>query len=79
VSRTETSFDESVYSEPPGLGSLSRFASGRRSESWRVGVWNWNQPPFSLGYFVFVSYEFGCWQPRVGPISACVHWARSFE
>jgi hypothetical protein len=37
VSRTETSFEESVYSEPPGLGSLSRFASGRRSESWRVG------------------------------------------
>ncbi|WJX11509.1 hypothetical protein P8452_02117 [Trifolium repens] len=38
VSRTETSFEESVYSEPPGLGSLSRFASGRRSESWRVGA-----------------------------------------
>ncbi|KAJ1419555.1 hypothetical protein SESBI_15117 [Sesbania bispinosa] len=37
ASRTDASFEESVYSEPPGLGSINRFASGRRSESWRVG------------------------------------------
>lgn len=28
---------EAVHSEPAGLGSMSRFASGRRSESWGVG------------------------------------------
>ncbi|XP_004494037.1 uncharacterized protein [Cicer arietinum] len=28
---------ESVYSEPAGLGSMNRFVSGRRSESWGVG------------------------------------------
>ncbi|KAJ1379828.1 hypothetical protein SESBI_46546 [Sesbania bispinosa] len=37
ASRTDASFEESVYSEPPGLGSINRFASGRRSESWGVG------------------------------------------
>ncbi|XP_058747895.1 uncharacterized protein LOC131620748 [Vicia villosa] len=38
ASRTDESFEESVYSEPPGLGSMNRFVSGRRSESWGVGV-----------------------------------------
>ncbi|PNY16624.1 serine/arginine-rich splicing factor 4-like protein [Trifolium pratense] len=37
VSRTEVSFEEPVYSGPLGLGSMNRFASGRRPESWRVG------------------------------------------
>ncbi|XP_057423300.1 uncharacterized protein At1g76070 [Lotus japonicus] len=37
VSRTDTSFEESVRTEPAGLGSMNRFASGRRSESWGVG------------------------------------------
>ncbi|KAK7345332.1 hypothetical protein VNO77_15934 [Canavalia gladiata] len=37
ASRNDVSFEESVSSEAPGLGSLNRFASGRRSESWVVG------------------------------------------
>ncbi|CAI8602448.1 unnamed protein product [Vicia faba] len=37
LNRTEASFEESVHSEPPGLGSMNRFVSGRRSESWGVG------------------------------------------
>lgn len=37
ASRNEASFEESVYSEPPGLGSMNRFVSGRRSESWGLG------------------------------------------
>ncbi|KAL2323075.1 hypothetical protein Fmac_027454 [Flemingia macrophylla] len=36
-SRNDASFEESVSSAPPGLGSLNRFASGRRSEAWGVG------------------------------------------
>jgi len=38
-SRNDASFEESVSSAaaPPGLGSMNRFASGRRSESWGVG------------------------------------------
>ncbi|MED6159239.1 hypothetical protein PIB30_040443 [Stylosanthes scabra] len=36
ASQNDKSFNESVSVEPPGLGSLNRFASGRRSESWRV-------------------------------------------
>ena len=42
-SRFDESFAESVPrksvsgSEPPGLGGMNRFASGRRSESWGVG------------------------------------------
>ncbi|TKY53100.1 hypothetical protein E2542_SST24623 [Spatholobus suberectus] len=36
-SRNDASFVESVSSEPRGLGSMNRFASGRRSESWGVG------------------------------------------
>lgn len=35
-SQNDESFNESVSSEPPGLGSLNRFASGRRSEAWGV-------------------------------------------
>ncbi|XLU46931.1 uncharacterized protein LOC107626386 [Arachis ipaensis] len=34
--QNDESFNESVSIEPPGLGSLNRFASGRRSESWSV-------------------------------------------
>ncbi|MED6206732.1 hypothetical protein PIB30_029587 [Stylosanthes scabra] len=36
ASQNDESFNESVSVEPPGLGGLTRFASGRRSESWRV-------------------------------------------
>ncbi|KAK7278670.1 hypothetical protein RJT34_23705 [Clitoria ternatea] len=37
ATRNDASFEESVSSEPRGLGSVNRFASGRRSESWGVG------------------------------------------
>ncbi|XP_027367463.1 uncharacterized protein LOC113873513 [Abrus precatorius] len=37
ASRNDVSFEESFSSEAPGLGSVNRFASGRRSESWVVG------------------------------------------
>lgn len=37
VNRVDTSFEESFNSEPPGLGSLNRFASGRRSGPLGVG------------------------------------------
>lgn len=45
VSVNDVSYEEVVprrssvsESEPPGLGGMTRFASGRRSESWGVGV-----------------------------------------
>ncbi|CAL0299400.1 unnamed protein product [Lupinus luteus] len=34
ASLNDVSFNESVQSEPVGLGAMNRFASGRRSESW---------------------------------------------
>ncbi|XP_061361935.1 uncharacterized protein LOC133305709 [Gastrolobium bilobum] len=37
ASRKDASFEESVQSEPLGLGSMNRFASGRRSEPWGLG------------------------------------------
>ncbi|XP_057438126.1 uncharacterized protein LOC130730197 [Lotus japonicus] len=37
ASVNDASFAESISSEPPGLGGMMRFASGRRSESWGVG------------------------------------------
>ncbi|KAL5137214.1 hypothetical protein HKD37_10G027611 [Glycine soja] len=39
TNRNDASFEESFSSAaaPPGLGSVNRFASGRRSESWGVG------------------------------------------
>lgn len=49
VSRT---VEDTVHSEPAGLGSMNRFASGRRSESWGVG---------EIENHVWIR-----WQPRVG-------------